>query len=553
MKNKKHTLLIIEDNELNRQILVEILSAEYELLTASDGAEGLSCIRQSANIDLVLLDIHMPVKNGYEVLSAMAADPCLSQIPIIVTTGSVSVEEEVRCLELGAVDFIRKPYNSAIVRQRVKTIIRLFDSLQTLNRVEIDDATGAYTRNAFFLYAQEWINNNPDVEFTLAVSDIKGFKVLHDMYGDKAYDLLARIMSKTQHILNGKVLVGRYSLDQLLFLFPLHLPNQDEAEKEKMYEEYATRLSNELNATIKVGICEKIDHAKSIRIQTDLALTALSMVKNIYNRHTNIVGKDLLKRMQRKSEIEMQMEYALQNGQLEIFFQPKHASKNGAMIGAEALLRWNSPELGLLSPSEFVPIFEQNGFVVEADAFVWRETCRYLREWQNRGMNVVPISVNASRLDFTCPDFDLRLIDALNEFHVAPHLLHIEVTESIFANLPPEAIAMMNHCRECGILVELDDFGTGYSTLHSLAELPIDIVKFDQSFVRKLDAPREQLVMKGCVDLIKSLRLSSVAEGVETDENRQLIANLGIDAIQGFFYSKPMPLKDFEKYLQHAL
>ena len=550
MLKKKKTILVIEDNEINREILNEIIGDKYILYFADNGKSGIELLRKHIDeIDLILLDIQMPEMDGHEVMQYVKNVPLLAHFPIIVATSNENYDEEAICLKLGANDFVKKPYNPTIVELRINNVINMHRSAHTLNAVEINKAVGVYTRNAFMHYATEWIKSNPEVDFSLTMTDIRGFRHLQAQFGDKAIDLLKKEIRAVQDNLGGNVMIGAYSFDKLVFLHPTpdtHISAEERAQK---YESFAKQLSQQLHVMLKVAVCEHLDHHKEIYFHTNILHSALSEVKQLFNQHSIFVNQELIDKFLRKDHIEKLLESALKEGQMQVYYQPKHNAKTHELVGAEALVRWINPELGFVSPAEFIPVVEQNGFVVEIDSFVWRETCRNIRSWIDKGFLVVPISVNTSRLDLTSPDFDQRL-DPIHDYQIPIHLLHMEITESLFENLSDSSVDRIIKMRDQGIKMELDDFGTGYSTLHSLAQLPIDIVKFDMSFVRKLNDKREQLVMKGCVDLIKSLNLKAIAEGVETEDIRQLIADFGIDDIQGYYYSKPLPVAQFEEYLK---
>lgn len=550
MVYKKHTVLVIEDNEINRELLNEILSEEYNLYFAENGQVGLDLLKEHSNIiDIVLLDLEMPVMNGYEVMEIVSKDPQLQSIPIVVITANEDAEEEVRCLKLHATEFLHKPYVPSIVHLRVEGLLRLRDCISQVSELEIDQKTGAYTYNAFLFHATQMLQEHPDVDYTLALTDVIGFKALQDSYGERSFDVLRREVDLLKEHMGTEGVVGYYSFDHLLFLFPTQTHDETEEQKLALFDNYMERMSKALKVTIKAGFCEHIDPTRPLPSYLDVLRLALDKALKHYNHYADFVGTQQLDQIQRAKRIEQEMEKAIKIGQMQVYYQPKHDAKTQKLIGAEALLRWIHPEMGFISPAEFIPIFEQNGFVEKADAFVWEQTCKYQREWIDKGLPVVPISVNASRQDFDSPDILSHSIDVMKKYNLSPSLMHVEVTESFFADLSSEAIGRMGIIRDNGINVELDDFGTGYSSLHSLAELPIDVVKFDMSFVRRLHEPREQLVMQGCVDLIKRLKMKTIAEGVEDANTSQMIADFGIDAIQGYYYSKPLPARQFEEYM----
>lgn len=553
MIQKKHSVLVIEDNEINREILYEILQDDYVVLCANDGKEGMKLLQtHHTKIDIVLLDIQMPVMNGYEVIEAVRHDPQLEQLPIVVMTGMDELDEEERCLKLGANDFVKKPYNPSVVKLRLESIIRLRESTAMLSEVEIDKQTGAYTYNAFMHYAQQWMSDGENSEYTLTMAEVMGFSNLHARVGNQAFEILKEAISETRRWLRGNLLVARFSFDRMLLFYPSPRSRRSETERRDYYEAKTVTLSKQLNLTIKAGVCDQIDASRPLADYIDQVRTALAEAKTQYNRYSTFVGPELQSQLQRKMIIERDMQKALAEGQMAVYFQPKHDAKSGRLVGAEALLRWSHPELGAISPAEFVPLFEQNGFILEADAYVWKQTCLYLQKWQQRGLPVVPVSVNASRQDLLRKNLMEKLMSYMTGISVSPSLLHVEVTERYFATLSKEAVEMVEELRRIGVCIELDDFGTGYSSLHSLAELPIDVVKFDMSFVRKLADPREQLLMRSCVDLVKQFNLKSLAEGVETEEILHLVADMGIDTVQGYHFSKPLPAEQFEAYCTKA-
>lgn len=546
---KKNTVLIIEDNEINNEILQEILE-DYNLYIAYNGQEGLRLMREhQSEIDVVLLDIEMPVMNGYEVLEEVNKDDQLRQIPIVVTTGNESTEVEERCLNLKATEFIKKPYNPTVVRLRVENLIRMRDFATTLSDVEIEKNSGAYTRTAFYHYAQMKIDQNPDTPFTIVMTDIIGFRRLHEQYGASAFSLLRKQVDLFRKISNNEVVAGNYSTDQMMFLLPISSPLGPE-EKKHWYEELGRSMSKENGVVIKAGISERLDTSIGLDKHVCNVYAALMEVKKIYNRYTKVVGMDVLEKMQTEKRIEELMVDALDSGQMQVYYQPKHDSHTNALVGAEALIRWNSPELGFVSPGDFIPILEKNGFVTEVDSFVWRETCKNQRKWIDMGLKVVPISVNASRHDFEQENYKQNALGPVAEYNVPENLMNIEITESLFSNLSDRAFEDLKMFRERGIKIELDDFGSGYSSLNSLSQLPIDTVKFDIGFVRRISDPRSETVMHGSADIVKALNLKSIAEGVEDDATRQKVADMGIDTIQGFLYSKPLPVEKFEEYLK---
>jgi EAL domain-containing protein (putative c-di-GMP-specific phosphodiesterase class I) len=243
------------------------------------------------------------------------------------------------------------------------------------------------------------------------------------------------------------------------------------------------------------------------------------------------------------------MEEALEQRQFTVYYQPKHDIKANTTGAAEALVRWIHPKLGFISPSEFIPLFEKNGFIAKLDLYIFEETCRELKHLKELGLPVVPISVNASRLDFDDPDFVLNIVHLADKYGIDRSMLHVEVTETAYSENPERVIESLKQLHEEGFLIELDDFGSGYSSLSSLNVLPLDVMKLDMSIIRQAAELNDYRIVRSAIQMAQFLDLSTVAEGVETEEVVNALKEVGCDLIQGYYYSKPLTQKEFESYL----
>lgn len=546
----KRTLLIIEDDELNREMLCVMLEDQYRILQAENGRVGMEVLQKHyREISLVVLDVQMPVMNGYEFLEEVKSDELLSEIPVIVATGSTRYDEEERCLDLGASDFVTKPYNRHIVLSRISNIIKLRESASTLSEIEYDELTGLYTRQAFYHHADLMLKQNPDVTYRLVISDIDNFHVVGDRYGKKVADEMLRkdVQIMLERQVEGSV-CGRISDDQLVTMtwdmrgFDNNTPDDFKVIQIEGPEGIVCKL--------KFGVKDNLDHSIPVREHCQHTLMALNTVKHRYDKFVAYFDKSMEERLERQKVIEQSMEKALRDEQFLIYYQPKHDAQTGQLVGAEALIRWLHPEYGFMSPGEFIPIFEQTGFISEADLYAWKRTCHNIRRWTNRGLRTVPISVNCSRAGLLHGDFYSKWSEPVRAYKVQPDFLHLEITESLFAENTDDIARVLRLCRDNGIKIELDDFGTGYSSLSSLELLPLDIVKFDMSFMKRLFSDKTARIMALSVQLAQSLNLKTVAEGVETEEQLEIVRSMGVDAVQGYYYSKPLSEQDFEDYLR---
>ena len=548
----RRSILVVEDNELNREMLCAMLEDRYNVLQAENGKEGLEVLQEYyRDISIIVLDVQMPVMNGYEFLHAVKDDDLLKEIPVIVATGSSDIEEEERCLELGATDFVIKPYKRNIVLKRISNIIRLRESASTLKEVEFDDLTGVFTRQAFFHHAQKVLQDNPDIDFTVAISDIQDFSLVKERYGIKvANDLLLRNVALLRKAQVENYIFGRYDDNQFVVMAPSS-GRYVEIRKERKGR-LTIPLPEEGAAVLKFGVKRSIEHDISIKEHCRHALMALDTIKHVYGVNYAMFDDDMQKFYNRRIAIERSMVKALENEEFQIFYQPKHDSRTGELVGAEALVRWTHPEFGFLSPAEFIPVFEQTGFISEVDFYAWKRTCMNQREWQDKGLRIVPISVNCSRSELLQNDFLHKWFKPLKDSALTSQYMHLEVTESLFTEHFDKLSDVLRECQQRGVKIELDDFGTGYSSLSMFQLLPLDIIKFDMSFVKGLDSPRQMRVMAACVRLVHNLGLKSIAEGVETSQQLEKVKKMGIDAVQGYYYSRPLPKAEFERYLMNV-
>ncbi len=550
MESGRRSILIIEDNELNREMLCAMLEDWYNVYQAENGREGLEVLQEHyRDISIIVLDVQMPVMNGYEFLNMLREDDLLKEIPVIVATGSSDAEEEERCLELGATDFVMKPYKRNIVLKRIGNIIRLKESASTLKDVEYDDVTGVFTRQAFYHHAEKVLHDNPNMQFTLAISDIKDFRLVKERYGTKvANALLMQNVAMLRRAQTEKFIFGRFDDNQFVVMAPSSEHNAKIRKENNRI--LMLPLPEEGAALLKFGVKRNIEHDVPIKEHCRHVLMALDTVKHTYGVNYAVFDDRMQTYYNRRAVIEMSMEQALKREEFQIFYQPKHDCRTGELVGAEALVRWTHPEFGFLSPAEFIPVFEQTGFISEVDFYAWKRTCQNQCQWLEKGLRIVPISVNCSRSELLQRDFIRKWFKPLRDAALAPEYMHLEVTESLFAEQFDRLAEVLRECQQRGVKIELDDFGTGYSSLSMFQLLPLDIVKFDMSFVKGLDSPKLARVMAACVRLVRSLGMKSIAEGVETSQQLEKVKKMGVDAVQGYYYSRPLPREVFEEKLK---
>lgn len=544
------TILIVDDNIINRQILSRILRDDYNIIEAENGEMALSILREKHEIiSVVLLDISMPVLDGYEVLRQMRKDLDLVKIPVIVVIEQIGQESEVRILSLGANDYILKPYKPMTIKNRIANTIYLRETASFVNAVQQDSLTNVYSKDYFYLCADKMIKNNPNKKYDIICCDIERFKLVNDLYGsDAGNDLLKYIAKMLQNSVKEYGICGRIGPDVFACLIN-HQENYYSNYFSKAIE-HINHFNLNLNIVVRYGIYVIEDRDIPVNIMCDRACIAIESIKGKYDTYFSYYDDKVRQKLIDEQFITINMKKALSEKQFEVYFQPKYELKTEKIIGAEALVRWNNPERGFMSPAEFIPLFEKNGFITDLDIYVWETCCRKIREWIDKGNKLVPISVNVSRADIYNPCIDTILLSLIRKYNLSPKYLYLEITETAYTENPDQLIAVIDKLKKLGFIIEMDDFGTGYSSLNMLSELPIDVLKLDMKFIQNQEEKKNsRSILSFIISLAKWLNLRVIAEGVETMEQVNLLRALSCEYSQGFFHAKPMKSSDFEELI----
>ena len=548
-------ILVVEDNEFNRALLVEILSSQYETLEAENGKVGLEILeREKEAVSLILLDIVMPVMNGYEFLDALKANPAIASIPVIVTTQNEGENDEIAALERGASDFVAKPYKAKVILRRVASIIHLRENATMLNLFQKDRTTGLLSKEYFCQQAEKILRSNPDKTYDIICSDVENFKLINDAFGmqggNKVLKTMGGICQKSTDTLGG--ICSRFHADQFVSMI-----EHTEGYSDELYEALTAETREKCgisNIVIKWGIYQTGDRKISVEQMCDWALQGARSIKGQYGRYYAFYDDKLRSEMLRDQAILDCMEEALEQGQFQVKLQPKYKAAGGLFTDAEALVRWCHPEWGMQSPAVFIPLFERNGFITKLDQYVWEKVCQLMQQWDKEGLEPVNISINVSRADVYNVNLVDTLLDLVKRYNIAPKRLHLEITESVYTESPEDIIQNVTRLREKGFVVEMDDFGSGYSSLNMLNRMPMDILKLDMQFIRtEMEMPESRRTLRYIIGLAHWLNLSVVAEGVETKEQLEHLRNLGCDYIQGYYLAKPMDPADFEELFRQQI
>lgn len=551
----RRLILVVEDEDINRAMLGMILESDYEVIFAKNGEEALQIIEEKKELlSLIILDLIMPVIPGMEVLRRIKAAPDTRNLPVIVASGDQS--QEIECLNAGAGDFIQKPYpEPGVILARVRRTIELSEGRQIIQSTERDPLTGLYNREFFFSYAEQYDQYHRDTPMDAIVLDINRFGTINERYG-RAYadEVLRRVGEKAQEMVHDAGgIVCRREAD----IFLVYCPHREDYKA--ILDNASMGLSGEQYANnrvrLRMGVYSNVDKSLELERRFDRAKIASDSVRNSFTRNIGVYDDTLRKAELYSEQLIEDFPRAIDEKQFKVFFQPKFniTGEKPFLAGAEGLVRWQHPELGLISPGVFIPLFEENGLIQKLDHYIWRESARQIRRWKDTVGFTVPVSVNVSRVDMYDTNIVYTLLDILEESKLEAGDLHLEVTESAYAEDAEQIIETVKRLRSMGFLVEMDDFGTGYSSLNMLSTLPIDVLKLDMKFINTAVGQEKDIHMLEIIlEIARHLSAPVVAEGVETEKQMNTLREIGCDMVQGYFFSPPVPAEKFEPFLQDA-
>ena len=544
-------VLVVDDQEINRDVLGAILEDDYTVIYAENGREAIEVMRENQqSLSIVLLDLMMPVMTGFDVLEAVRGDENLRHIPIIVLTAEKSAE--LQALQMGALDFITKPFDMhEVILARVGRIIELSEGRQLISAAEHDKLTGLYNRNFFFEYANRLYQYHKELQLDAVVLNIEQFHTINAVNGrDFGDDVLRRLGGEIRSFLSQtQGIACRFDADR----FGIYCVYGDDHRKLlNRFQKKVDNISNQVSIHLRMGVNPWREGVEPL-VLFDRASAACNMARGDYQYPLMVYDEDMRMRELLNQRLLNDLRPAVEERRLTVYYQPKYDIQVDPprLKSAEALVRWRHPELGMLPPGDFVPLFEDKGLINTVDSFVWDEAARQIAAWKAKYGVSVPVSVNLSRADV----FDRTLVDRLKRLIVDNGLafgdMKLEVTESAYTDNARKLLDAIAQLRAAGFQIEMDDFGSGYSSLNMLSDMPIDVLKMDMKFVRNIEkSETDRLLIKLIVDIARYLKLQVVTEGVETEGQLRLLRDAGCDLVQGYYFSRPVPPEEFEKLIQ---
>ena len=476
----EHTVLIVDDESINREILGNILGSEYKILYANNGKEALDKIRiYGDRISIILLDLLMPETSGYKVLEQMNKDGIITEIPVIVLTADKS--SEVKSLKLGAADFLTKPYDSPeVIQARVRHAITLFENSKIIHATEFDKLTLLYNPDYFFQYADQFDLRFPNIVMDAIAINFTHFHLLNQLKGRSfGDDILNAIANGIRYVLKNIGGIACRNQGDSFYIYSPHTDNY-----QFFIQQIKAALSTVLKDSeirIRLGIFADVNRKYAMIQRFDHAVQACNSIRNKSSEEICIYDDHMAEKEVFEAHLLEDFEAAIEQKQFKVNYQPKfNITKDKPFLcSAEALVSWMHPELGRVRPDLFIPLFEENGLVTLLDRYVWEEAARQIKRWKEELGVTIPVSVNVSRVDIAAPDVVDFITKIVKENGLQPSEYMLEITESAYTEDSKRIIEVVEELRRLGHKIEMDDFGSGYSSLNMLTSMPIDALKMD--------------------------------------------------------------------------
>jgi diguanylate cyclase (GGDEF)-like protein len=557
-------VMMVDDEPLTIEVTqFHLEEAGYtKFIATSDPRQALALIAERRP-DVVLLDLMMPGMSGFEILERMQQENMLKDVPTIMLTSSVDSATKLKALELGATDFLAKPVDPS------ELVLRLRNTLASKayrdRLANYDLLTGLPNRHTFMdrltwavRHAQRYAHDGAVLHV-----GIDEFRRVNEALGPTAGDaMLQGVAERLEQCFRATDTIGRIeddgpgpslsrlSGDEFTLLLPMIRKSDDAAHvAQRVLAAIAVPFElsgHELAVTCSIGIAIFPGDGDQTDTIVKNAGAAMRHAKTLGKNTSQFYSSELNARALHKLNLANQLRKAIERNELLLHYQPKIDVRTGKLTGAEALVRWQHPERGLVPPMEFIPLAEENGLIVPLGEWVIRAACTQAKKWANAGYDVPRIAVNVSSHQFRQGLLSAIIGGILSITEADAKYLSIELTEGVIMENAEANVAALRQLKEMGLKLSIDDFGTGYSSLSYLTEFPLDELKIDRSFIMRIkEAGDRAAIVTAIIAMAHSLELSVVAEGVETVQQLDFLKAQGCDEYQGYLKSKPVPADEF--------
>ena len=565
---RSSTVMMVDDDPIMLEVVQTYLEeAGYtSFVTTSEPGQAMELFQQRRP-DILLLDLMMPEVSGFDILAQIRTHEEFRYTPVIILTAESEPKAKLKALELGATDLLTKPVDPSELRLRLRNALA-FKAYQD-RLADFDALTGLPNRRKFHQAVDAALKNTQQSRAcALLHVDLDRFKQINDTLGHRVGDKLlcavAQLLDRTLCDAEATGWPGSREPEYKAALsrisgngFTALLPNLHNLKKVDTAGSVARRLmtafaepfhieEHELFVTASIGIAVSPTDGQDAETLLNHAEMAMYQAKQRGRKTYEFFSGEMNAHALERLTLENQLRRAVERNEFVLYYQPKVSIDSGRIIGAEALVRWKHPELGIVSPAKFIPIAEETGLIVEIGQWVLRSACAQVQAWAKLGLPPLSVAVNVSGAQFKQRKVWHAVRGALAHSALPPEQLVLELTESVLMENATDNIEMLNELKEMGLKLAVDDFGTGYSSLTYLKRFPLDQLKVDRSFVSGLPEERDSLAIVGAIiALARELNLKVVAEGVETKEQLHFLRSRACDEYQGYLCSRPAPPEAF--------
>jgi diguanylate cyclase (GGDEF)-like protein len=562
MRDRPIHMLIVEDSEDEAFLLYSELNARGARLDWKrvDTGRDLTAALAERDWDIIICDHNMP---GFDSIAALQiVKQSGKDIPFVIYSGQITDQQAVSAMHDGVQDYIEKGNYARlmpVIERELKNAAARSAVRQADSRIQelayYDGLSNLPNHNLFCAQVTEWVleaeKSGRLPAGAIAYIDLDRFLRINTSFGyDTGNEILRQVAKRLTAALPPQASLARLSGDAFgIFLPGTSLTDSGAQWIKQVFDKPFEKGGIELYITGSIGIARMPEDGAEVYELLMNAETAMTWAKRVGGNGIEFYRRDMNANSGERVAMESDLRHAQERGELFLHYQPCISAVDGRTIGMEALVRWQHPTRGLITPDRFIPIADESGLIVEIGEWVLRRACEQGRRWQDMGFNIY-LAVNVSAVQFAQPRLLEVVRRVLSETGFAPHALQLEITESVLMQDAESAIGMLRAFKAMGVRISVDDFGTGYSSLSYLKRFPIDILKIDKSFVRDLpDDEEDAAIARAIVALARSLRLTTVAEGVENEAQLGFLRAEGCDCFQGYYFSRPVDVPTIEQRL----
>jgi len=548
-KRTKEVILIVDDDQSTRMTVASVLEREgYQVELGANGRDAVRLF-EVLRPNVIIMDAMMPIKDGFEACREIKAMPGGADVSVLITTALESEKSVDLAYESGAADFVPKPINLSVLRQRVKRLLDKQYADQHVHKLAYKDAlTGLPNRTAFVEQFQQELEHAKRNNTRVAVFfiDLDRFKDINDSMGHEAGDILLKALSgRLMNCIRSGDMLARIGGDEFVVVLSDMAddatPDQVARSMLAALKEPFSLAGNEVFAGVSIGLAMYPDDGLSKEALLKNADTAMYRAKaagrNTYRAYTQEMSEVLEQRMR----VETELRKVLTDNELSLYFQPKQDTATGEVIGSEALVRWEHRLRGMVSPAEFIPVAEEMGLIKEIGLWVLDTACATAKKWQTEYDYYGTVAVNVSAVQMAEDNFVTLVGTCLDKYELDPKYIELEVTETMVLENIDAMLEKLNEINAMGVSISIDDFGTGYSSFSYIKQLPASTLKLDMEFIKDIPTNEADMaVVDGMIVLAHNLGMKVVAEGVETQEQYDFLAEHHCDLVQGYLINKPL-------------